>query len=736
MVTGGGGFIAGHLVRALLERGDEVRAVDIRPIGEWKQAHQEARNWPRMDLSEPGNARQAAKGQEVIFHLAADSGGMGYISYHHADCMTNILADVQMARAAQEEGARIYYASSSCFPAGTPIWTSEGLRPIESLGAGDKVLTHQGRWRAVTEVMKRSYTGPMQRVHGPRGQLLECTPDHRLLTNKGWAEAQSLDAAHVPVPAQVPFADQGELDISMHLSDGDRARLAFRESGQGLAEFVKGHYGVTRASDPRRYSMLTQQVLRWRETAAPRRIYDAVQVTSVKLDRDFGELCGLFAAEGWTERQHDGPRRGIGLAFDDDEPAAGRFTALLGSVLGVAPVRVSRYAVNGTYRGQKLGVTSKALYAWFSELFYQPGQAEKRAWTKTVNIPPELWTREFTEGFLAGYHAGDGNTYEHASGRRRESYYTTSPWLAHTLMLMLRSLGKGAAVAVQDRGDEDGMGTILGRAVRLRRSYTVYLVKSTGADTKRRMSTGALRYLWSEPSPLLASTTVYNLEVDEDHSYVAGDFVVHNCTYPLHIQVSPDTPPIREEDLLSNSFNPELGYGWEKLYAEMVYQAYAADKGLDARIGRFYSVYGSHGWYKGGREKAPTALCRKVATAKLTGAKSIEVWGDGTARRTFTYVDDAVDAVLAIAGSSVTEPLNVGGPKTSSISELVAIIEDIAGYQVARDYIDGPVGVGGRPSDDTKIRSMTGWKQQVSFREGMERTYRWTYDQVRAELGR
>jgi GDP-D-mannose 3', 5'-epimerase len=318
LVTGGGGFIAGHLVKALLDQGDEVRAVDIRPLTEWKQLHEAADN-RRRDLSERRAARQSADGCDVIYHLAADSGGMGYISYHHADCMTNILADVQMARAALEAGARIYYASSS-------------------------------------------------------------------------------------------------------------------------------------------------------------------------------------------------------------------------------------------------------------------------------------------------------------------------------------------------------------------------------------------------------------------------------CAYPLHIQVSPDTPPVKESDLLANSFNPELGYGWEKLYAEMVYQAYAQDLDLDARIGRFFSVYGTHGWIEGGREKAPTALCRKVAVAKLTGAKSIEVWGDGTARRTFTYVDDAVDAVLAITASYCTDPLNVGSPKASTIDELVAVIEDIAGYKVAREYTDGPVGVGGRPSDDTKIRNAVGWKPQVSFREGMERTYAWTYDQVKSRL--
>lgn len=320
LVTGGGGFIAGHLIRALLERGDDVRAADIRPLPEWKQVHPAADNWEYCDLSEYAAYRRAAHGRDVIYHLAADSGGMGYISYHHADCMTNILADVNAARAALDTGARVYYASSS-------------------------------------------------------------------------------------------------------------------------------------------------------------------------------------------------------------------------------------------------------------------------------------------------------------------------------------------------------------------------------------------------------------------------------CAYPLHIQESPDTPPVREDDLAANAFNPELGYGWEKLYAEMVFQAYAEDKGLQARTGRYFSVYGPQGWYKGGREKAPTALSRKVATAKLTGAKDIEVWGDGTARRTFTYVDDAVEATIAIAASDYGQPLNVGSPKACSIDELVAVVEDIAGYKVGRRYVDGPVGVGGRPSDDSRIRQMVGWKPQVRFRDGMERTYAWVYDQVKAELG-
>lgn len=268
--------------------------------------------------------------------------------------------------------------------------------------------------------------------------------------------------------------------------------------------------------------------------------------------------------------------------------------------------------------------------------------------------------------------------------------------------------------------------------------YRPALVSATGCDTIFHLAadSGGMGYISYHHADCMT-----NILADVQMARAAMQagariyYASSSCIYPLHIQDDPWTPPIKEEDVLTNFYNPEQGYGWEKLYAEMVYQAYAAEKGLLARIGRYYSIYGSHGWYKGGREKAPTALCRKVAVAKLTGAKSIEVWGDGTARRTFTYVDDAVAATIAIAASEVTDPLNVGSPKSSSIDQLVAVIEDIADYQVERSYVPGPVGVGGRPSDDTKIRNMLGWKPQVSFRDGMERTYAWVYDQVKAELG-
>jgi nucleoside-diphosphate-sugar epimerase len=206
------------------------------------------------------------------------------------------------------------------------------------------------------------------------------------------------------------------------------------------------------------------------------------------------------------------------------------------------------------------------------------------------------------------------------------------------------------------------------------------------------------------------------------------------CVYPLHLQQTADAAPLREEDAYAG-VDPEEAYGWEKLFAERMYLAHAADHGTAVRIGRYESVYGPWAVYRGGREKAPTALCRKIATAKLTGQDSVEVWGDGTAIRTWTYIDDAVAATLAITASDYGQPLNVGTDDPMSIGQLVSLIEQIAEYKVRRVWTDGPVGVpGARRSDNSRAAEVTGWKAQVSLREGLERTFAWVHDQVKAEL--
>jgi GDP-D-mannose 3', 5'-epimerase len=219
------------------------------------------------------------------------------------------------------------------------------------------------------------------------------------------------------------------------------------------------------------------------------------------------------------------------------------------------------------------------------------------------------------------------------------------------------------------------------------------------------------------------------------HSYGARIWYASTaCIYPLHLQQTADALPLREDDALAG-VQPEEGYGWEKLFAERMYLEHARDYGTEVRIGRYQSAFGPAGHYRGGREKAPTAICRKVATAKLTGANAIEVWGDGTAIRTFTYIDDAVAATLKITEGDYGLPLNVGSSEAMSIEELVSTIEEIAGWPVERVWTDGPVGVpGARRNDPSLTAEKAGWKAEVSVREGLERTYRDVYDRVKADL--
>lgn len=206
------------------------------------------------------------------------------------------------------------------------------------------------------------------------------------------------------------------------------------------------------------------------------------------------------------------------------------------------------------------------------------------------------------------------------------------------------------------------------------------------------------------------------------------------CIYPLHLQETADAPDLAEH--MAYPPEPEEAYGWEKLYAERMYLAHAGDYGMDVRIGRYQSVFGPDGVYKGGREKAPTAISRKVALAKIKGERTVPIWGDGSAIRTFTYVDDCVEATMAITDGSYGQPLNVGTDEVLSIRELVDVVGEIAGWKVTPVTVPGPVGVPGRRGCDTSLTAeKVGWRARVSVREGLERTYAWVYDQLKAELG-
>jgi GDP-D-mannose 3',5'-epimerase len=203
------------------------------------------------------------------------------------------------------------------------------------------------------------------------------------------------------------------------------------------------------------------------------------------------------------------------------------------------------------------------------------------------------------------------------------------------------------------------------------------------------------------------------------------------CVYAAEKQTDAAVAPLKEADAYPAM--PEDGYGWEKLFSERMCRHFTEDFGLTTRIARYHNVYGPHGTWDGGREKAPAALCRKIAAAKLSGNHAIEIWGDGEQTRSFMYIDDCLRGTLAIMDSDIDEPINLGSNELVSINQLVDIIEKIAGIEVARRYVlDAPKGVRGRNSDNTLIRRHLGWEPGIRLEVGLEKTYRWIYDQMTA----
>ncbi|MDI2124569.1 NAD-dependent epimerase/dehydratase family protein [Yinghuangia seranimata] len=204
------------------------------------------------------------------------------------------------------------------------------------------------------------------------------------------------------------------------------------------------------------------------------------------------------------------------------------------------------------------------------------------------------------------------------------------------------------------------------------------------------------------------------------------------CVYAADKQTEAAVLPLREEDAYPAM--PEDGYGWEKLFTERMARHFREDYGLATRIARYHNIYGPHGTWDGGREKAPAAACRKVAVAALTGAREIEIWGDGEQTRSFTYIEDCVTGTVRLTRSDTVEPLNVGSDELVSINRLYAIVADIAGVDLTYRHIPGPLGVRGRNSDNTRIVKELSWAPSTPLQRGLEATYRWVYDQVKACL--
>jgi GDP-D-mannose 3', 5'-epimerase len=203
------------------------------------------------------------------------------------------------------------------------------------------------------------------------------------------------------------------------------------------------------------------------------------------------------------------------------------------------------------------------------------------------------------------------------------------------------------------------------------------------------------------------------------------------CIYNTDLQKESEVTALREEDAYPAL--PEDGYGWEKLFSERMCRNFHDDFGIETRVARYHNVYGPHGTYAGGREKAPAAICRKVGEAKLSGDHEIEIWGDGEQTRSFMYIDDCLFGTTRIMESDILDPINLGSAELVTINQLVDTAEEIAGVKLKRRYnLDAPKGVRGRNSDNTMIRERLGWEPSTPLAVGLEKTFTWIYDELTA----
>jgi GDP-D-mannose 3',5'-epimerase len=241
---------------------------------------------------------------------------------------------------------------------------------------------------------------------------------------------------------------------------------------------------------------------------------------------------------------------------------------------------------------------------------------------------------------------------------------------------------------------------------------------------------GGMGFISSNHATILHNNALINLHTMEAARLQGVERYLYSssaCVYPEHLQEDADVTPLREDD--AYPANPQDAYGWEKLISERLCEYYTAEHGLETRIVRFHNVFGPYGTYDGGREKAPAALCRKVAQAEPGDA--VEIWGDGGQTRSFCYVDDCIEGIYRIMQSDCSEPLNLGTDRMVSIDELAYIVIGVSGKPDLRlEHVEGPQGVRGRNSDNSKLREILGWEPQISLEDGLVPTYRWIEEQV------
>jgi nucleoside-diphosphate-sugar epimerase len=243
---------------------------------------------------------------------------------------------------------------------------------------------------------------------------------------------------------------------------------------------------------------------------------------------------------------------------------------------------------------------------------------------------------------------------------------------------------------------------------------------------------GGMGFISSHHAEILHNNSLINihtLDAARENGVQRYLYTSSACVYPEFLQTETNIKPLKEEDAYPAM--PQDAYGWEKLVSERLCQHYREEYGIETRVVRFHNIFGPLGTWEGGREKAPAAMCRKVAVAKLAENPEIEIWGDGEQTRSFCYIDDCVTGIYKLMRSDYHEPLNLGQDRMVTINQLADMVAEVAGVSIKKKHIEGPQGVRGRNSDNTRLREVLGWEPEISLEDGLARTYAWIEDQVR-----
>ena len=243
---------------------------------------------------------------------------------------------------------------------------------------------------------------------------------------------------------------------------------------------------------------------------------------------------------------------------------------------------------------------------------------------------------------------------------------------------------------------------------------------------------GGMGYISANHYTILSSNALININTLEGALRAGAKryfYTSSACVYPEYKQTLADVVPLKEDD--AYPAQPQDAYGWEKLLTERLCLHAHEEKRITARIVRFHNIFGTQGTWDGGREKAPAAMCRKVAFAELSGNPEVEIWGDGKQTRSFCYIDDCVEGIYRLMRSEHAEPLNLGQDRMVSIDQLADLVAAAAGVSIVKKHVPGPQGVRGRNSDNARLREALGWEPRISLEEGLKRTYAWVREEVR-----